>query len=539
LQTGAGQSAATLTSDTFAANAGPLSQVYLSRKAVLGSVYVSAYDGSTFDASGRLVATVPGGPPAPPGFQYNDAYNAVVFTAPLIPGSHVTISYAGLSVSANTNFQRYMINARINQKFKGFPGAEVGFTFNRIFDFDGLQTSADVTQAFAQPAIGSGAVSDTVFGLDFQTPLGIPAAATARTPVVYGEIAASNFTADYRHVAPVGDAAAVLGMRLRLHKAHIDLRYQDVGVNYLDGAPYGYFGNAPAVFSFYNGAYLPEFFGFGNTVAINRQFDRQFGANPANPLTAENPNLTFAYPLFNPLRGVGPTFYQAFTPNSRGLTAVATTPIQIGRTTVQTHLEYQHLEDIRPTSLANALGGAIYPTNVHLRDDTYGISTAFNVSAFGKRLAVDLGGAYETLRRPDASTQLYLPYNPATGGPDPAAVAAASAALPGGQSQVPFYPNYIDMRHVTLGAGASFPVSHDLGLSVRYSTQRFAGAYGTTLSQNISERKDFLSGTLTYRIPHSNSTIDFNARTYRYSDPNVPNYDFNQTQQNVNFTVRF
>ena len=84
--------------------------------------------------------------------------------------------------------------------------------------------------------------------------------------------------------------------------------------------------------------------GFANTLQINRQFDAQFAGTGGISQTALNPNLTYAYPIFNPFHGVGPTFYQAFVPNSRGITADVTAPVRLGSSTLNTRVEYQHLE---------------------------------------------------------------------------------------------------------------------------------------------------------------------------------------------------
>ena len=86
----------------------------------------------------------------------------------------MTVTFNGLGSTQNENYQRYMINARINQKIKGYAGAEVGLTFNRLFDFDQEQNSnsSQFSQVFQQPIQGYGAVSDTVLGVDFQAPFG-------------------------------------------------------------------------------------------------------------------------------------------------------------------------------------------------------------------------------------------------------------------------------------------------------------------------------------------------------------------------------
>ncbi|MBV8750092.1 MAG: hypothetical protein JO103_10300, partial [Candidatus Eremiobacteraeota bacterium] len=148
----------------------------------------------------------------------------------------------------------------------------------------------------------------------------------------------------------------------------------------------------------------------------------------------------------------------------------------------------------------------------------------------------NLTGSYETLKRPDATLFPYYPINPATQTFDAGAVAAAATL---GGSQVSFAPNYINMRHITLSAAASLPLTANLAANGSYSTQRFGGSFGTTVNQNISERKDYYTGSLTYTIPKTNSSITFLARNYHYVDDVLPSFNFNQNRQDINFTVRF
>jgi len=44
---------------------------------------------------------------------------------------------------------------------------------------------------------------------------------------------------------------------------------------------------------------------------------------------------------------------------------------------------------------------------------------------------------------------------------------------------------------------------------------------------------------VTYNIPKSNSSLSFVARHYGYTDDVVPNSNFSQNRQDLNFTVRF
>jgi hypothetical protein len=537
--------AAAATTDTFSAGTAPLGQGFLTKKAVLGSIYVSFYNGTSFGPTGAPVGAVaPGNPAVPPAFTYSDAYNAVVFSPALAPGSSVRLSYSGLGVTNDTNYQRCMINARLNTKIKGYPGGEVGFTYNRIFDFDDLRTTADVTSASAAPVQGYGAVSDTVFGIDFQLPIPFEIAGRGSFPVLFGEAATSTYTPDYRNVPTTGDSAGVLGVKAPIGEAQLSFIYQSVGRNFIDGAPFRYFGNAPASFAGYKGAYFPEFFGFGNTLGINTQFDNQFSGTGVTSAAAKNPNLTFLYPLFDPLRGTGPTYYQSYTPNTRGFTANANAPVRLGGLIVATRLQFQHLEELSANSLGNVLYGAAYASSTRLKEDAYTVGGTFDVPAFGRRLAIGLSGTLEKLKRPDATPYQYYPIDLATGAFDAAAVAAANAAFPGpgayaSGSRVSFYPNYINLTHSTFNATAALPLTKELGLNLSYNTQRYSGEYGTTLTQNISQRKDSYQGAVSYSIPKTNSSIDFQARQYRYQDDVLPAYNFVQSRQDVNFVVRF
>ncbi|GAC1441251.1 MAG: hypothetical protein NVSMB59_00940 [Vulcanimicrobiaceae bacterium] len=538
--TGPGATNLPIKEDTFSAGTGTLGQVFLTSKALAGSVYVSYYNGTTYNAAG----TPTGGPGAPlPGFTYNDAYNDVVFAAPLPAGAVIRLSYRPLAYSTNTNFQRYMIHARLNQKIKGYKGLEVGLNFNRIFDYDDLQTTGSgldgTTAIFANPVTGNGAVSDTVLGLDFQLPLPFEIAGAGSNPILFGELAHSKYTSDFRNVAAVGDTAGVFGLRLKVHQVELSAQYQSVGSDFFDGAPFRYFGNPPPLFAFYKLSYLPDFFGLGNNVGINGQFDSQFAnVGLAGPRTVGNPNLTFAFPLYNTLKASGPEFFSSFAPNSRGFTTAVNSPIRIGDFNLTARASYQHLEEIRPNSLGSLLYGPSFATNVRQNFDTYGVGTSFKLPVFGQTATVNFNGSYETLKRLDTRGFAYYPVNPATQTFDGNAFAAAQAPAVGG-SKVTFYPNYINVHHYTYAANVAMPLTKDIVGSVSYNTQLWGGAYGTTLNQNISEHKDYLTGAVTYNIPKTNSSLSVGARRYRYNDDVVPNVNFVQNRQDLNFTVRF
>ncbi len=532
--------AASLRTDRFAAGAGTLGEAFLTQKAVAGSVYIASVDGETFDASGAPTGGAALFATAPP-FTYVESLNAVVFNAQLPAGSTVSIAYRGLALANDVVAERYMIHARAKQTFAKYDGVEVGVSYNRIFDYDDLvQTGTGATaisQTYAQPASGAGLVSDAVLGLDVSAP--IPVALAHARPTAFAEIAESAYTPDYRTIASSGDAAVTAGVRLHAGVYEFSAQYQSVGLDFIDGAPFGYFGNAPATFSDYRAAYLPGFFGFGNDVALNGQFDAQFArAGLASPRTAANPNLTFAYPIFDTLRASGPQYFSAFAPNSRGESFTANGPARLGSVKFALRAAYHHLEEISPQGTGATFYGPEYVSGVREHDDTYDAGTGFHIPALGRDLTTDLSATYEQLQRLDRTPQRYVPVDPGTEAFD-AAAAAASAALPGGGSAVSSYPNYVDVRKISISAAAAFPITQDLRLAGSYTTQQYGGSFGTTLGQNISERKDYYQGSLTYSVPRTNSSLSFVASRYRYTDQVVPSYDFGQNRQDVNFTIRF
>ncbi|MDQ6826159.1 MAG: S-layer homology domain-containing protein, partial [Candidatus Eremiobacteraeota bacterium] len=295
-----------LTSNTFTAGTAGLQQIFLLRKAILGSVYISSCNGARFNAQGQFLG---GRPPAAgslcagvPGlnFSYNDAYNSVAFSAVLPPGSTVTLTYMAVDASNNTNGQRYMVTSRINHQIASLPGASIGVTFNRIFDVGGVQAIDAVSSALVHSV-----VSDTVFGLDFQVPL----LRRNTGQLLFAEGASSRLRTDEGNapsllLAGTGktDSAIVFGLKLRGRGTTAQIAYQTVGSNFLSGTPFRYFGNSPNLFSYSTLPYFPGFFGIGNNLAINRQLDIALGVGSQ---IAVNPALTYAYPIFNPFVGFG------------------------------------------------------------------------------------------------------------------------------------------------------------------------------------------------------------------------------------------
>ena len=102
-----------------------------------------------------------------------------------------------------------------------------------------------------------------------------------------------------------------------------------------------------------------------------------------------------------------------------------------------------------------------------------------------------------------------------------------------------YYPNYANLTHSVLSAGLAWPVARDLTLSTRLSNQRYNGAYGTTLGDNIGGTKDQLDLDLTYNVPNTASSVGLAYRVSSYKDVVLPSYNFVQSQEDVNFRLHF
>ena len=531
--------------DTFTATGGPISSVYLSRKATLGTVYVSAIDGTP--CSPAAVTPTGGACPIAGGaWYYIDATNQVVFTTPLPAGSTVQITYVGLTYNNNDQYQRYHFNARINQKIKGMPGAEIGLSVSRIFDFADLSVSQGTTFVQSAPngnaaGNGFGVVSDTVFGLDAQIPISFISMGSDRShPIIFGEGAYSKFTPDFYNIPAVTDSAAVVGLRLKFNQATATLQYQAVGANFLDGAPLRYFGPAPSTFQFWRGNFFPQFFGFANNLAINQTFDGAVLPGCAGTACSRsNPSTTYIYPVFNPFVASGPQFFSAFAPNTSGFTLNVNSPIRIGDTTFTGRLLGQHLQELTPNGFGQLAYGPGFASGTRMSFDKFEGGLQFGIPVFGQKLALNLTGSLEHLDRNDKTAYAYTPFNTVVGGPDPASAAALNAYLATGATPVLFYPNFVNEWHSTLAAGATLPVTRDLVFGLSYNSQTYHGSYATTQGQNIAQRKDQYDATLTYNIPKTTSSISALFRNQKYTDSVLPTYNFNQNREDVNFSIRF
>jgi hypothetical protein len=553
-----GSASGSLGTDTFTAGGTGLASAYLRRKAVAGTVYVSALSvnggHATFDNAGAITSgAIPGFGGAPP-FVYLDATNEVVFTPALPPGAVVTITYVGLGY-ANQQYQRYQAGLRVNHQFAGLPGASIGLTAHRLWDETGPVTTSDYGADYSGltpslPNDGDGPVTDLVFGLDAQVPIAFVRGGAARAPVLFAEVASSRYTPNLLAVAPVSDGAGIAGLRFALGRFKGSVEYQSIGIDFLDGAPFRYFGNVPPTFANYQGAAFPQFFGFANTLGINRTFDTSINQTFAGrSSTATSAALTFMYPVFNPFVASGPDFFSAFAPNTQGATLTFGGPLAIGGLAIATTVTAQHLTEVQADANDMATFGPQFASAVRATWDHVQAGGSFGVPFFGRRATVDVSGIYEHLERNDRTAQTYIPFDPVAGAYDATALAnfvatggrvdAAGHVVAAGSSNVAYYPNYANMYHTVLGAGLAWPVARDLSLAAHVSDQKYYGAYGTTLSNNIGGTKDQLDLDLTYTVPNTTSTLGLGYRVSSYKDVVLPSYNFVQSQEHVNFSFHF
>jgi hypothetical protein len=225
--------------------------------------------------------------------------------------------------------------------------------------------------------------------------------------------------------------------------------------------------------------------------------------------------------------GFGSSFYNALVPNSSGVEFRLSAPVRLGSVAFRGNFNAAHLQEISP----NAYG--TMPSQP-ATTDSVGAGTTFDLRAFGRRVSLDLGTAYERLTRDDRSTLSYTQYTP------PVINAPAATSFVPPDIGAPGYvnPNYLNVTRRSLNASAAVPLTHALSLNLQYNAQFYSGSY-STLQQNIDERKDSYLGNLTYQIPRSSSAIVFSAKQYHYRDAFVPAYNVTQNRADLNFTVKF
>lgn len=536
------QSGSAATTDTFGSGASELPGVFLSKKAVAGTVAIVAYSTAA-------------GPAAPPAFSYLDGTNEVVFATPLPPGAHISIAYLGLGYTNNAVPQRFQLGLRVNTLLAGLPGGEFGLTYHRLWD-ENLPQSTDPAavdlgaNAFPAGGTGAGAVSDEVFGLDFQLPLAFARGASATPPLLFAEGAGSRYTPDAQFIAATGGTAAVAGLKFALHGAQLTLQMQYVGANYFDGAPLRFFGNVPPAWANTRGTFFPQFFGFASTLGINAAFDAAVAGAGGASTSAANPALTFIAPVFNPFVAGGPQYDSAFAPNTTGPSLTVLSPLRFGNLIVAGRLFAQHLSQLQADAGSTATFGPQFPTAVRATFDKLDAGATFGLPAFGRTLDVNLAGTLEHLRRNDPTGYLYVPYDPAAGAYDAAALASFEAAggtvdastgkiLSAGAAAVLFAPNNVNLYHTSLAAGASLPLTPDVVLRTRYSGQRYTGASGIVSGSNVNGTKDQIDVGLTYTVPKTASSVGLTFRNSTYKDGTLSGYNLSENREDVNFTIRF
>jgi hypothetical protein len=525
-----------LTTDTFpnsSVSQTLITNVYLTQIAQPGTIYISYLlgpgcpTGCTYSGPGQ----------GQPGFSYVQTVNEIIFTAPLPAGSQVSITYQGSTTSNNTLPQRYDVGGRAVYRVPGIGNGAgtLGLSFNRIFDIPNDNILATNFPGSANAQL----VSDTVFGLDFVLPLAY-AIGPVQTPAIFGEVASSKYTGDYLHVPAQSDSAGVIGLKFKILGGDQTIVFQNVGPNYLDGAPFQYSGQAPAIFSFYNYAFVPAPFGIGNDIGLTQQVDKiAAAAGYAGPFLAGNTNFpygSFAFPLFNQFKAQGPYFYSTFTPNTTGASVQLNFPMTIGNVDANFTLGGQSLREIRPNSLAVDIFGPQFASSITGKYDQMGGGVTLGIPVFDRKATVTLNGLFEKLERDDQTPFVYAAdpslgissYNP-----------IASAELTGTGAQVLFYPNYVNVSHSIGHAQLSLPVTAALTANLDYYEQRYGGEALNTLTQSISERKTQLTGGVLYNIPNTNASVNLFFNRYSYSDDMAPTYNWVQNKQNLYFTVKF
>ena len=529
-----------LTTDTFTSGTGTLSSVSLSANAQPGTIFVSYFVGPPACFAGCFFTAA--GQAGEPTFNYVQTANQIVFTGafqPLPAGSTISITYQGYTVTGNTFPQRYDVGGRIVYRIPGIPSASVGFTLNRLFDLRGDAATAGNTVYIQTAAIPNTIVSDTVFGADFVLPLA-RAWGPFVTPALFGEVASSKFTSDFQRIPTKSDTAGVIGLRFKLWGGDQTFTYTSVGPDFVAGAPFQWSGQAPVLFAFWNYPQLPTPFGIGNDVTLNQQVDAAaLAAGYTGPLLATNgtyPFGTFGFPLFNQFKAQGSYWYSTYAPNTRGPALQLNFPVRIGGVNVKLRLGGQQLNEIRPNSLATAIFGPAFASNVAGVYQQVGGGFTLNLPVWDRSATLSLDALFEQIKRLDRTPFVYAS-DPLLG--IPAYNAPGSLELTGTGQTILFYPNYQVVRHMQGVGSLSLPVTASLNLNVAYVNQGWNGEALNTLSQSISETKTQLTGGFLYNIPNTNSSINMYFQRFEYKDNALPTYNWLQNRQNLYFTVRF
>jgi len=532
------------TTDTFTSGTGTLTSVTLSALAQPGTVFVSYYQGPPTCFAGCFFT----GPnqTGEPAFNFIQTPNEVVFTSPspLPAGATVAVTYQSYSVSNNTFPQRYDVGGRAVYRIPGIPSAQVGFTVNRLFDLRGDSFAAGNTVYLQTASIPNTIVSDTVFGLDFVLPL---SRAWGKgqwaiiTPALFGEVSNSKYTPDFQRIPAQSDTAGVIGLKFKWLGGDQTFTYQSVGPYYVSGANFMWAGQAPPLFSFWNYPQLPTPFGIGNSLGINQQVDAIALANGfTGPLLANSgqfPFGSFSFPLFNQFKAQGPFWYSSYAPNTRGPSVQLNFPVRIGGLNVKFRLGGQQLNEIRPNSLAAAIFGPQFASNVAGKYQTVGGGFTLGLPIWDRTATLNFDALYEQIQRLDQTPFVYAA-DPLLGIPN-AYNPLGSAELLGTGREVFFYPNHQNVHHEAGSGSLALPITAALTANVTYVNQTWGGEALNTLNQTISQQKTALNAGVLYNIPNTNSSINFFFTNYQYKDTQMPTYNWNQNRQNIYFTVKF
>jgi len=162
-----------------------------------------------------------------------------------------------------------------------------------------------------------------------------------------------------------------------------------------------------------------------------------------------------------------------------------------------------------------------------LGDTSAGAGANFNVRAGRRNLDVNLSSEYEHVGRNDASNFTVSPID-----------SASSWQLPGAGAAPLLVPSYANLNRLSLGAGLSVPVLHELTLNVNYDAQHLYGGYGLPGLVNLDTIDNSYGGKLTFNIPRISSSLSIGAYQDRFED-NLSLNGTTQTREDVNFTVKF
>jgi hypothetical protein len=309
----------------------------------------------------------------------------------------------------------------------------------------------------------------------------------------------------------------------------------------VSGANFMWAGQAPPLFSFWNYPQLPTPFGIGNTLGINQQVDAIALANgftgPLLANTGQFPFGSFSFPLFNQFKAQGPFWYSSYAPNTRGPSVQLNFPVKIGGLNVKFRLGGQQLNEIRPNSLAAAIFGPQFASNVAGKYQTYGGGFTLGLPIWDRTATLNFDGLYERIQRLDQTPFVYAA-DPLLGIPN-AYNPLGSAELLGTGQEVFFYPNHQNVHHEAGSGSLALPITAALTANVTYVNQTWGGEALNTLNQTISQQKTALNAGVLYNIPNTNSSINFFFTNYQYKDTQMPTYNWNQNRQNIYFTVKF